>query len=165
MQMFFGSIKTLAFCVMVASACAATQSQAADPLLTVTPAAGQAEVIALTREQLEVMPATTFRTTTTWTDGVRTFTGVALKDLLHALSLEGDVLRATALNDYSVDIPTSDAVQGGPIVAYLIDHQPFSVRDKGPLWIVYPYDSSADYQTEVIYSRSIWQLDRIEMID
>ena len=40
-----------------------------------------------------------------------------------------------------------------------------SIRDKGPLWVVYPYDSSADYRTEVIYSRSIWQLDRIEVVD
>ena len=38
------------------------------------------------------------------------------------------------------------------------------MRDKGPLWIIYPYDQNTDYQTEVIYSRSIWQLDRIEVL-
>ncbi|RYH00603.1 oxidoreductase, partial [Salipiger sp. IMCC34102] len=37
------------------------------------------------------------------------------------------------------------------------------VRDKGPLWIVYPYDDTPEYRSEVIYSRSIWQLDRIEV--
>ena len=36
-----------------------------------------------------------------------------------------------------------------------------SVREKGPLWVIYPFDSDPEYQTEVIYSRSIWQLDRI----
>ncbi len=36
-----------------------------------------------------------------------------------------------------------------------------SVREKGPLWIVYPYSSSPEFQNEVIYSRSIWQLNRI----
>ncbi|MDP5360810.1 MAG: oxidoreductase, partial [Paracoccaceae bacterium] len=35
---------------------------------------------------------------------------------------------------------------------------------KGPLWVVYPYDMSADYRSEVIYYRSIWQLDRIEVV-
>ena len=39
-----------------------------------------------------------------------------------------------------------------------------SVRDKGPLWIVYPFDSSEEYQAELIYSRSIWQLVRIEVL-
>ena len=38
---------------------------------------------------------------------------------------------------------------------------PMSVRDKGPLWIVYPYDQNTDYQSEVVFSRSIWQLNRI----
>ena len=61
-------------------------------------------------------------------------------------------------------MPLTDAVEGGPIVAYRMDGETMSVRDKGPLWIVYPYDSDADYRTEVIYSRSIWQLDRIEVI-
>ncbi|MEC8574513.1 MAG: oxidoreductase, partial [Pseudomonadota bacterium] len=36
-----------------------------------------------------------------------------------------------------------------------------SLRDKGPLWIVYPFDSDPAYQTEAIYSRSIWQLEEI----
>jgi hypothetical protein len=38
-----------------------------------------------------------------------------------------------------------------------------SVRDKGPLWLIYPYDSKAEYQSETIYSRSIWQLVKIDL--
>jgi hypothetical protein len=38
-----------------------------------------------------------------------------------------------------------------------------TVRDKGPLWIVYPYDAKPEYRQELIYSRSIWQLDHIEV--
>ena len=37
-----------------------------------------------------------------------------------------------------------------------------SRRDKGPLWVIYPYHDNIDYRSETIYSRSIWQLDRIE---
>ncbi|HEX9857587.1 MAG TPA: oxidoreductase, partial [Paracoccaceae bacterium] len=40
---------------------------------------------------------------------------------------------------------------------------PLSVRDMGPLWVIYPYDSDVDYQSEVIYSRSIWQLQRMDI--
>jgi hypothetical protein len=45
-----------------------------------------------------------------------------------------------------------------------MDGNAMSVRDKGPLWVIYPYDSDAAYRTEVIYSRSIWQLDRLEVV-
>ncbi len=113
------------------------------------------------RAMLEAMPAVTVSTSTIWTEGVQEFTGVPLADLLARVGVTEGVLSATAINDYAVEIPVTDAVAGGPIVAYALDGQPMSVRDKGPLWIVYPYDDNADYRTEVIYSRSIWQLDRI----
>lgn len=114
---------------------------------------------------LEALPATTFRTTTIWTDGETEFTGVELDDLLDYVGASGSKIHAIALNDYKVDIPVSEAVDGGPIVAYLQDGAYMSRREKGPLWIVYPYDSKAEYRSEVVYSRSIWQLDRIEVVD
>ncbi|MFM7446066.1 MAG: oxidoreductase, partial [Tabrizicola sp.] len=58
----------------------------------------------------------------------------------------------------------SDAVEGGPILAYLQNGEPMSVREKGPLWVVYPYDLKAEYQTEVTFSRSIWQLVRLDLV-
>ncbi|MEY4982042.1 MAG: hypothetical protein RIR62_308 [Pseudomonadota bacterium] len=112
---------------------------------------------------LEAMPAVTIETSTIWTDGVQSFTGVSLKDLLDRLGAEGGTIAASALNDYTVEIPVSDAVEGGPILAYAMNGKALSVRDKGPLWVVYPYDSKSEYQTEVIYSRSIWQLAKIDV--
>jgi hypothetical protein len=117
------------------------------------------------RDLLEALPVSSFRTSTIWTEKEIEFTGVALNDLLAYVRAKGSVLRATALNDYRVDIPVSDAVQGGPIVAYRTDGTYMSARDKGPLWIVYPYNSNPDHQSEVIYSRSIWQLDEIEVVE
>ncbi len=116
-------------------------------------------------EMLEAMGTTTIETTTIWTEGMQVFQGVSLKALVEELGIEGTILRASAINDYTVEVPMSDAVEGGALVAYRLNGDAMSVRDKGPLWIIYPYDSDADYRTEVIYSRSIWQLDRIEAID
>jgi hypothetical protein len=113
---------------------------------------------------LEAFDPAAFATTTIWTEGLHTFVGVPLVDLLAAVGAEGSLLRASAINDYTVEIPVGDAVEGGPIVAYLMDDRPMSVRDKGPLWVVYPFDDVPEYQTETIYSRSIWQLDRIEVV-
>lgn len=118
---------------------------------------------AFDRTMLEAMAAETVETSTIWTDGVQTFVGVPLVALLEEVGADGTTLRASAINDYAVEIPVGDAIEGGPIVAYLRNGEAMSVRDKGPLWIVYPFDSSPNYQSELIYSRSIWQLDRIEV--
>ena len=142
------------------------KSPTGDVLLTVSgviAVTNAGETAVFDRAMLEALPVVEFTTTTTWTDGPQTFTGVELHDLLDTLGVEEGTLRASAVNDYAVDIPVGDAVEGGPIVAYLLNGEPMSVRDKGPLWIVYPYDSRREYQSEVVYSRSIWQLDRMEV--
>ena len=122
------------------------------------------DVLTLDRSDLSKLTVTSFDTSTIWTDGVHTFTGVSVKTLTDLIGVTNGMLRATAINNYAIEIPVSDAVNEGPIIAYLMDGKEMSVRDKGPLWIVYPYDASPDYRSEVVYSRSIWQLDRIEFV-
>jgi hypothetical protein len=123
------------------------------------------EVTCLTLDDLKQLGATELETSTIWTEGVHQFTGVLLSDLLGYLGAQGSQIEATAINDYSITIPVSDAVDGGPIVAYLMNGETMSRRDKGPLWIVYPFDSDAKYRTETIYSRSIWQLNKIAVME
>jgi hypothetical protein len=136
-------------------------SQADEVLLTVT---GLDKTHSFDREALFAMEQVTFSTETIWTDGVQQFTGVSLHAFLDSLGVADGMIKATAINDYSVDVPVSDAVEGGPIIAFARNGEEMSIRDKGPLWLVYPYDSTPDYRSEVIYSRSIWQLDRIEIV-
>ncbi len=138
-----------------------------DVLLTV---AGEIDVVnvedtlQLDLTALSDLDSASFETETIWTDGVHTFEGVSLHVFAELVGAEAGTFLATAINDYTVEIPVSDAVEGGPIIAYFMDGEEMSVRDKGPLWIIYPYDNSSDYRSEVIYSRSIWQLDRIEVV-
>lgn len=139
----------------------ASSAVAEDALLTLTSADG--DTTAFTRADLEAMPVTEFSTSTIWTEGVSDFTGVSLADFVAALSLEGGAFEAIAINDYAVEIPMSDAVEGGAIIAYKVDGEEMSPRDKGPLWVIYPFDQNGDYRTETYYSRSIWQLDRINV--
>lgn len=112
-------------------------------------------------ESLMAQTSVTFTTSTNWSEGTPTFTGVPLKALLDAVGATGTTVTATALNSYAIDIPLDSLSDDAPIVAYHIDGKTFSRRDKGPLWIVYPYDSSADYRNDLIYGRSIWQLERL----
>jgi len=111
---------------------------------------------------LEALPSVEVTTETIWTEGPQTFVGVELKELVEMLEATSDSFRATAINDYAISIPREDAIEGGAVVAYKQNGEYMSRRDKGPLWVIYPYDDNIDYRSETIYSRSIWQLDRIE---
>ena len=116
-------------------------------------------------EMLRALPALSFSTTTLWTEGVREFTGVPLAVLLDSLGTSGSTVDAWAINDYLAEFELDALEQDVPIIAYEMDGKPMSRREKGPLWIVYPYDSDSDYRTELVYARSVWQLDRLEVLE
>jgi hypothetical protein len=69
-----------------------------------------------------------------------------------------------AVNDYKVDISQSRIEDNAPIIANRMNGAPFSIRDKGPLRVVFPFDQSERYQTEEIYSLSIWQLTQLRVL-
>jgi hypothetical protein len=112
---------------------------------------------------LERLPQHSFSTRTPWYPGPRKFTGPLLRDVLAAGGAEGSNLRAFALNDYRVDLPAEDAQRWDVIVARLLDDKPMAVRDKGPLFIIYPFDAHAELRSTVYYSRSAWQLKTLEV--
>ncbi len=109
-------------------------------------------------ERLQSYPVTTIRTDTPWTDGVIEFEGVLLRDLLSSVKFSGQKLIAEAINDYFVTIPMEDILKHDVIIAYKKDGKLMSIRDKGPLWIIYPWRDNPDLKTELHHSRSIWQL-------
>jgi hypothetical protein len=112
---------------------------------------------------LEKLPQTSFTTRTPWYSQARKFTGPLLRDVLAAAGSQGSQLRALALNDYRVEIPADDAQRFDVIVARLLDDKPMPVRDKGPLFIIYPFDSQAALRNAVYFSRCAWQLHAIEV--
>jgi len=121
----------------------------------------QGDTAAFDRSMLEDLGGDIIVTSTIWTDGVSEFEGVKLSTLAKLFGIESGVFVGYAINDYSVEIPVSDAYDHQPIIAYKRNGEFMSVRDKGPLWIIYPYDLDPATNTELIYSRSIWQLDRL----
>lgn len=112
---------------------------------------------------LENLPQHSFRTRTPWYAEVREFTGPLLRDVLAAVGCEGKVLTAYALNDYRTAIPVEDATDYDVIVARLVDGKPMPIRDKGPLFIIYPFDDNAELRSQIYYGRSAWQLKEIRV--
>jgi hypothetical protein len=112
---------------------------------------------------LERLPQRSIRTETPWYSGARTFSGPLLRDVLAAASATGKALRMIALNDYSVEVPVADALEHDVILATALDGKPMSVRDKGPLFVMYPFDAKPQLRNAVYFGRCIWQLRSIEL--
>ena len=112
---------------------------------------------------LAALPQLTVTTKTPWYPAPRQFTGPRLRDVLAAAGAQGTTLRLLALNDYRVDMPFEDAQRHDVILARLLDDKPMSVRDKGPLFVLYPFDTRPELRSAVYYSRSAWQLRTIEV--
>jgi len=117
------------------------------------------------RAALEALPQVTFETTTMWTEGVLQFSGPSLSMVLSQLDINERAVIAEAANDYRTTILPELIGDRYPIIATRINEEPFGVREKGPLWIVYPYDHSEDFQRELIFSSSVWQLEKLHPAD
>ena len=113
---------------------------------------------------LEKLPQKSFTTSAPWTNKKNTYTGFSAADLLKLVDSKGTLLRITALNQYTIDIPVSDFVKHGAIFAIQEDGHPISIRNLGPILVIYPFDTNPNLQNETYYWRSIWQARNIEVL-
>jgi len=126
-------------------------------------AAGPDRTIRLDLAGLQRLPQRTVKTYTDWTDGPQTFEGVALKDVLEYVGAEGSEIRAVALNDYAVAFPASDAREYPVILAFKHNGKLMRIRDKGPIWIIYPSEKPSSHQPGPHNDKMVWQLRRLEI--
>lgn len=128
--------------------------------LTVTKPDG--EVVRISMDKLMEMPASEFYTSTPWTNGVQKFKGVSFKLLLDTYGLDAELVRVAALNDYSVIVPTNVLRSDEAILAYHLNDAEMSIREKGPFWVVFPYDKDVRFQTDTYWSYSVWQVKSVD---
>lgn len=113
------------------------------------------------RKMLEALGLTTVQTTTPWYDGRTRFEGVLIKKLMQFVGAKGEMVKAVALNDYAIAIPMADFEKFNVILAMKRDGEYMEVREKGPLFVIYPYDSIPELQTQTYYTRSAWQVAKL----
>jgi hypothetical protein len=114
------------------------------------------------RPMLEGLGLSGFTTKTPWYDSAVFFEGVPMKRLVQAVGGYGETVVATALNDYQTTIPIADFTEFDVLLALKRNGQYMPVSDKGPLFIIYPFDSSPALRTQKYYSRSAWQLSALQ---
>jgi hypothetical protein len=145
----------LAFC---GQAHAQSASTAGQDILRIESATGPKSQVELSLSALESLPHTTFTTKTPWYNGPVTFEGVLMRDLMNAEGLNGKRVVVTCLDKYSVEIPFEDVKNYNVILAYKRDGKYMPISDRGPLFVVYPYDSDPVLQADKFYVRSAWQV-------
>lgn len=136
------------------------QAVAGEKGITIT-FANSERSIEVSDAQIADLPQVAFETTTPWDAVARRFEGPTLKSVLEAVNAEVSNLTLVALNDYKIQIPAEHIKENWPIVARLRDGAAMSVRDKGPYWVLFPFDSDKELQNELYYSFSIWQMAKI----
>ena len=147
-----------------AQAPASLPSPTSKPILTVSGRISRTnagETASFDRAMLESLPQDSFETTTPWYNGPVKFEGVPMTRLMQAVGAMGSIVVAVALNDYTTDLPVSDFERYGTLLALKRDGNYMPVRDKGPLFVVYPYDSVTELKSQQYYSRSAWQVSKL----
>lgn len=112
-------------------------------------------------EMLASLAVRTIETSTPWHDGHRTFRGPLARSLLESVGAHGKTVIASALNDYAAAIPVSDFYRYDVIFATHMDGKRMTVRERGPLFVIYPFDDNPSLHQEVIYGRSVWQVSEL----
>ncbi len=120
------------------------------------------DVAAFDAAMLEKLQSRKAIVETPWTTGQVTFEGPLLSAVLEEAGASGTTLTVRALNNYSSEVPMFDA-EIATILATHLDGQRMSVREKGPLMLVYPFDLDPGLYNEKYFSRSVWQIKEIEV--
>lgn len=156
---------------LLAAAAVAAPTWALEPpsdkvVLTISGKIGQpnrGDRFAFDMAMLAALPQHSITQKTPWYPGPRKFTGPLLREVLALAGAQGQNIEAIAINDYKVTIPMEDCQQHAVLLARLMDDKPMPLRDKGPLFIIYPFDDDARLRSSVYYSRSAWQLKALDI--
>ncbi|WP_313136826.1 molybdopterin-dependent oxidoreductase [Paracoccus jeotgali] len=156
------TVKSCVFPALTALLALTVPAHADQPILTLTGKVAGGHV-AISRAQLKGLGWHELVTSTSVTDGPQRFRGVLMRDLLELAGAQGDSVRATALNDYVIDIPASDFDRFDVLAALYMNGEALGPRDKGPIWIVYPRDDFPELQDIRYDMRWVWQLVGLEV--
>jgi hypothetical protein len=102
-------------------------------------------------------------TWTPWTEGEIEFEGVLVRRLMAAVGANGTEVHATALNDYDATVPLADFQSYEVLLALRMNGRLMPLRDKGPVWIIYPWSDHPELDDFLTREKSVWQLNALHV--
>lgn len=88
-------------------------------------------------EELEIMQPTEIETILPW-EGKKNYKGPPMKTLLSKFKNIAS-FECCSLDGYCVNIPYDDILVFDPIIAYKSNNVYMTIRDNGPIMLIYPY--------------------------
>jgi hypothetical protein len=153
------SIVFFSLCLMFGANSAAAKSHRI--ILSVSSRAAAVPEIQLDDEHFDKIPQISMTVQMPWYQTPQTFKGPLLRDILKLAGIKDGYIKLTALNDYTIRFPVSDAFKYDVILARKRNGKIMTVRDKGPLFLIYPFHKHVELLKNEYFRRSSWQLNSI----
>lgn len=130
------------------------------PVVLTVHGAARGDPIRFDRQGLERLGLIRYTSQNRWYDHPTTYEGVLGSAFLDAVGVPKGAtqMHMVALNDYAVTVPISDLRRWPVMLALKLDGRYLSVRDKGPIWLVYPNQIDPELGGPRYEGRWIWQL-------
>ncbi len=125
--------------------------------------ANREKTVVIDLAMLDSLPQSKVVTKNPWIKDAHSYEGPLLSTVMDWVGSKGTNLVVTALNDYVGKIPSTDFTQFPVILATRKDGRPMSIREKGPAFVIYPFDDHPELYNEVYFCRSIWQIKSIQV--
>jgi len=106
---------------------------------------------------LNALPQVTVRTDFPRGGEIVEFSGPLLADVMAAAGAEGETVTISAMDGYAIDVPMSELVDKGAVLALSRDGKPFGIGNFGPAQVVFPRSDNPDL-SEMPDDWWIWQI-------
>lgn len=117
----------------------------------------------LDRKMLEELPWHETTTHTPWHQQIGRFEGPLLRGILELAGVDSEMVEIHALNHFHAYLPVSDVHNYDVILATKHNGKEMSIREFGPLFVIYPFSEHPELKTEAIHFRSVWQVSMIRV--
>ncbi|MCP5169596.1 MAG: hypothetical protein H6999_07555 [Hahellaceae bacterium] len=135
----------------------APRAMAERPVVSVALVSG--ETLRVSREQIDALPQHLVDSSQAGREG--RFRGPLVRDFLAWAGVKSSEIEITAFDDYVVQIPRTLWEDYDSIFATVRNDEVMRIRDKGPLWLIFPWDTRPELRDERYYNLSIWQIKMI----
>lgn len=120
--------------------------------------------IRFTRGDLEAMDWHEVQTTNQFIDGKVNFRGPRLTDAISLIGHAGAAkVRLLSAGGNFTEVEISELARYGAILALEMDGRALTLRDFGPIWVMYPIDDHPELRDSRFNNRLVWQLQVIEL--
>ena len=107
---------------------------------------------------LEAIGMHSFGTSVTWGRHRHVFSGLPLGVLLSYVGASGKSVRVTGLDDSRAFITMEDITATAPLLATRIDGYPIPRNERGPILLVYQFESFDAPHRDLLASQCVWHV-------